>query len=477
MTRSFSIHIHLAVALLLGGVASSVLAAAARPNIVYLLADDAGIGDFGCYGQKLLKTPHVDRLAAGGMRFTNAYCGSMVCAPSRCALLTGKHPGHGTVRGNWEVYPEGQFPLMPRETGDITVAQVLQQAGYATGDCGKWGLGAPDSGAAPNDKGFDFFYGYNCQRHAHRYFTDYLYRNRERVDIPQSPTHRVYSPDLITAESLDFIRRNRDRPFFLYCSWTLPHGPYLADQVPNLDAYQKSGWPEERRIYAAMLERLDADVGRVLDLLRELHLEDNTLVIFTSDNGAGGETANNQFFGSAGGLRGAKGTLWEGGLRAPMIVRWPGHVPAGAVNDFVTAFWDFLPTAAELAGAKVPPRVDGISIVPTLSGKTQPPAAYLYWEAPQQNVLTKAARLGQWKGYQPAAGAPVQLYDLGNDRAEEHDVAAAHPDVREQIEAIMVAAHSEVKIPPKPDPRIWQKYREDNRKLDALLGLPAQRDK
>jgi len=414
----------------------------AKPNIVFLLADDLGMGDVGCYGQKLLKTPNIDRLAAEGTRFTNAYCGSMVCAPSRCALMTSRHMGHATIRNNWEVYPEGQAPL---KASDRTVATVLKQAGYTTGICGKWGLGAPGSGSAPNDKGFDFFFGYNCQRHAHRFYTDYLYRNTERIEIAQSPERRIYAQDLIAQQSLNFIRENKDRPFYLFCAWTVPHGPYRTDQVPSLDAYKDTGWTDTQKVYAAMVERLDGDVGRVLALLKELGLEQNTLVIFSSDNGAGGGPQNNERFGSTAGMRGTKATLWEGGIRVPMIARWPGHVAAGRTCDFATAFWDFLPTAAELAGTPVPEGIDGISIVPTLLGKPQPPHEYLYWEQPQGKKLTKAVRMGDWKGYQADAGKPIELYDLKANPQEDKakNVAAEHPEVLKKIEAIMAKAHTE----------------------------------
>jgi len=384
--------------------------------------------------------------------------------------------GHATVRNNWEVYPEGQRPL---KADDVTVAQVLKQAGYATGICGKWGLGAPGSGSAPNDKGFDFFFGYNCQRHAHRYYTDYLYRNTQRVPIARSAQRRVYAQDLIAQESLDFIRRNKDRPFYLFCAWTLPHGPYRTDQVPSLEAYKDTGWTDVQKVYAAMMERLDSDVGRLLAQLKDLGIEKDTLVIFASDNGAGGGPANDDRFGSQAGLRATKGTLWEGGIRVPMIARWPGHVPAGRTSHFVTAFYDFLPTAAELARAKVPPGVDGISIVPVLLGKEQKPHDYLYWENPQGAKLAKAVRMGAWKGYQAAAGkargaglsqpVSLELHDLASDRAETKNVAADHPDVVKKIEAIMRQAHTDTEIPAKPDPRIWKKYQEDNRKLDALF--------
>jgi len=442
---------------------ASAAAAAERPNIIFILADDLGMGDLGYCGQKLIKTSNIDRLAREGLRFTDAYSGASVCAPSRCALMTGRHMGHATVRGNWEVYPEGQWPLKP---GEATVATVLHQAGYATAICGKWGLGGPGSGSAPNDKGFGLFFGYNCQRHAHRFYTDYLYRNAQRVEIDQTPERRINAHHLIASESLDFIRQNKDRPFFLFCAWTLPHGPYNLGQVPGVNAYENTSWTDAQKVYAAMVERFDADVGRVLGTLAELGIDRKTLVVFASDNGAGGGTQNIERFGSTAGMRGTKGTLWEGGIRVPMVARWTGRVPAGKTSDFPTAFWDFLPTAADLAGVSPPPAIDGISIVPTLLGQPQKPREYLYWE--QGGKPAKAVRMGTWKGFQSGPGKPLELYDLKSDRAETANVAADHPQVVKRIEAIMAEAHTDTEIP-KGDPRIWKKYQEDNKKLDARL--------
>ncbi|NLX96377.1 MAG: arylsulfatase [Rhodopirellula sp.] len=436
-----------------------------RPNIVLILADDLGMGDLGCYGQRQLKTPNIDRLAAEGMRFSSAYSGASVCAPSRCSLMTGRHMGHATVRGNWEVYPEGQAPL---KQGEATVAMLLKQAGYATGICGKWGLGGPGSGSEPNNKGFDFFFGYNCQRHAHRYLTDHLYRNGERIDIEQKPGRRVYSQKLIAEESLKFIRENRQRPFFLFCAWTVPHGIWRIDQVPSVEAYADSGWSDAQKVYAAMVEGLDSDVGRVLETLKQLRIDRKTLVLFASDNGGvGAEIADR--FGSHAGMRGAKGQLWEGGIRVPMLARWPGRVPAGRTCDWPTAFWDFLPTAAELAEAPLPPNVDGVSIVPALLGEEPPSRPPLYWEQIARNQVAKAVRVDHWKGHHPAPDQPIELYDLANDAAETTDVASEHPQAVARIEAIMAASRTEIEIP-KPDPRVWEKYREDNQKLDAMLG-------
>lgn len=446
---------------------AAAFGATRRPNIVFILADDMGVGDLGCYGQKVLKTPNIDRLAAEGLRFTNAYAGAMVCAPSRGTLMTGYHLGHATIRNNWEVFPEGQFPLAAR---DVTVASVLRKAGYRTGIFGKWGMGGPGSGSAPVDKGFDSFYGYNCQRHAHRFYVDYLWRNGAKEPIAQSPSRRVYAQDLIADASLQFIRENRDKPFFLFCAWTVPHGPYNVSNVPDIAKYKDMDWKDGEKVYATMMDRLDSDVGRVMGLLKELGLDSNTLVLFASDNGPGGGPANNARFGSQAGLREIKGTLREGGLRSPLIARWPGKVPSGRVTDFATAFWDFLPTAAELAGSSAPKGIDGISIVPTLLGKKQTAHPYLYWEQLTPAKLTRAVRMGQWKAFQAAVGAPVELYDLASDPAEARDVAAGHPEVVKKVEKILAEARTEVTIPPV-DPRVREKYIEDNKRLDALLGF------
>lgn len=435
-----------------------------KPNIVLILADDLGMGDLGCYGQKLLKTPNIDKLAAEGLRFTDAYAGAMVCAPSRCTLMTGYHLGHATVRDNWEVYPEGQYPLAAR---DVTVGSVLKAAGYATGICGKWGLGGPDSAAAPNKKGFDLFYGYNCQRHAHRFFTDYVWHNTERVPLELSKTKRIYTQDLIADQSLRFIRDNAKRPFFLFCAWTVPHGPYTVNNVPSIAKYAGTGWKDNEKVYAAMVERLDSDVGRVMATLKELGLDNNTLVIFASDNGAGGGAGNNARFGSQAGLREVKGTLREGGIRVPMIARLPGKVPAGKTTDFPTAFWDFLPTMAEFGGASAPKGIDGVSILPVLMGKSQKQHA-LYWERRAQKKLTQVVRSEKWKGYREDPSLPMELYDLKADRAEQNNVAAANPAVVEKLKKMMDSSRVDV-TPPSPDPRIWEKYKTDNARLDAML--------
>jgi arylsulfatase A-like enzyme len=417
-----------------------------RPNIIFILADDLGYGDVGCYGQKKIKTPNIDRLAAQGMRFTQFYAGSTACAPSRCALMTGKHSGHGTVRGN---------ALVPLRPADTTVAAILKAAGYVTGLIGKWGLGEPDTTGAPNRQGFDYFFGYLNQHHAHNYYPDYLWRNGQKVSFPGNvvkggvATKRTtYSHDLFADEALKFIEKNQAMPFFLYLAFTTPHANNEAGkqgmEVPDDAPYSAEPWPQAQKNHAAMITRMDRDIGRVMDLLRRVGIDDNTIVFFASDNGPHREGgADPAFFRSSGPLRGFKRSLHEGGVRVPMIVRWPGHVPAGKTSDQVWAFWDFLPTAAELAGAKTPPGLDGISAVPTLLGKGQQKQhEFLYWEF-HEGGFKQAVRTGDWKAVRERPGGPLELYDLKTDLGEEHDVAAAHPDVVARIEAYLRTARTD----------------------------------
>ncbi len=431
-----------------------------RPNIVLIVADDLGYGDLGSYGQKNIQTPVLDRMAREGMRFTNHYAGSTVCAPSRCALMTGYHTGHAVVRGNREIKPMGQHPL-PDET--VTVAEVLEQAGYRTGLIGKWGLGGPGSGGEPNRQGFDYFFGYLCQRHAHNYYPEFLFRNTERVpleNVVAEPKRedgagvavkRVqYSADLIAQEALDFIDRNKDRPFFLVWTATLPHANNEAGdkgmEVPDYGIYADKDWPEPQKGHAAMITRLDRDVGRLLERLDELGLAERTLVLFTSDNGPHREGGNDpEFNDSNGPLRGIKRDLYEGGIRVPLIVRWPGKVAAGTVSDHVCAFWDYLPTFAELAGVSAPEGIDGISFAPTLLGEPerQRQHDFLYWEFHEGKASKQAVRMGKWKAVRPSPSEPLELYDLSSDIGEEHNVAAEHPDVVAKIEAYLKTARTE----------------------------------
>ncbi len=432
---------------------SSLASAADKPNLIYIMVDDLGYGDLGCYGQQRIKTPCLDQMAAEGMRFTDHYAGNTVCAPSRCSLMTGLHPGHGYVRGNKEIKPMGQLPL---PEGMVTVARLLQADGYRTALIGKWGLGGPDSVGHPNQQGFDYFFGYLCQRHAHNYYPEFLFRNSERVPLnnkvaqPREDGAGVaterndYSHDFFVADALQFLEDNKDGPFFLYLAMTIPHANNEAGkkgmEVPSLGDYADLDWPEAQKGHAAMISRMDGDVGLLLLRLKELGIEDKTLVLFTSDNGPHREGGNDPDFNDSNGpLRGIKRDLYEGGIRVPLIARWPGRVKADTTTGHISAFWDFLPTACDLAGISVPKNIDGISYLPTLLGHTdaQKEHDYLYWEFKNQ----RAVRMGKWKAIQKSPKAAVELYDLDTDLGETKDVAAAHPDVVKKVEADFKEAH------------------------------------
>lgn len=421
------------------GIGASGLSAAAepaKPNIIFILADDSGHGEFGCYGGTSIPTPHIDRLATEGMRFTHAYSGSAVCAPTRCVLMTGLHPGHILRRSN-----QSKIGLLALEPGTMTVARLLREAGYATGGFGKWGLGNEGTTGAAERQGFDLFYGYYDQVHAHSYFPDELTRNGVRERLPGNANGKgsQYAHDLIEAETLGFIERGAQsgKPFFCYAAWTLPHGKF---EIPSYAEFADKPWPEPVKIHAAMIARLDAGVGRVLAKLRQLGIDRNTLVIFTSDNGADGP--GRETFNATGGLRGHKRHLYEGGIRAPFLARWPGRIAPGSTSDLLTSHVDFLATAAEIAGVKAP-RTDGTSILPTLLGRPQAVRhEFLYWEIYEGPApFQQAVRLDRWKGYRTATKAPLELYDLAADPAETRNVAAKHPAEVRQIEAIMAREH------------------------------------
>lgn len=444
------------------------VSAAPRPNIIFILADDLGYGDLGVYGQKLIKTPNLDRMAAEGVRFTQFYAGTAVCAPSRSALMTGQHTGHTYIRGNRRVEPEGQQPL---PDSVVTMAEILQQAGYATAAFGKWGLGPVGSPGDPNKQGFDRFYGYNCQTLAHRYYPNHLWNNGQKIVLEGNENltrQKQYAPDLIQQQALEFVKASDARkPFFLFLPYILPHAELL---VPNdsILAYYKGKFPEKpyqgidygskatgggyasqeypRATYAAMVTRLDLYVGQLLKVLKEKGLDQNTLVIFSSDNGphheGGGDPA---FFNSNSGFRGFKRDLYEGGIREPMIARWPGTLKAGTQNDFIGAFWDLLPTFAELAGAKPPTGIDGLSFLPALTGKgTQKQHDFLYWEF-HENGGRQAIRQGNWKAVRlnvnTSPNGQVELYDLAKDPGETANLAAKHPDKARQLAQLMSQSH------------------------------------
>jgi arylsulfatase A-like enzyme len=411
-----------------------------RPNIIFILADDLGYGELGCYGQKRIRTPNLDRMAVQGMRFSQCYAGSTVCAPSRCALMTGRHTGHCTVRGN---------ALVPLRRDDVTVAESLKKSGYATALVGKWGLGEPGTTGLPNRKGFDYFFGYLNQAHAHNYYPDYLWKNQDKFPLEGNVVkdgvasqRAQYSHDLFTREALQFVQQHRDAPFFLYLAYTIPHANNERGQaegngmeVPSDAPYTNQPWPQVEKNHAAMITRLDADIGKLLALLKELGLDGNTVVFFSSDNGPHKEGGHDpKFFRSSGPLRGSKRDLYEGGIRVPMIVRWPGRIRAGAVSKQVWAFWDFLPTALELAEKELPPGIDGISQVATLLGKgEQKQHDFLYWEFHERG-FQQAVRMGDWKAVRLKSGSPLGLYDLTKDVGESRNLAAERPDVVARIE-------------------------------------------
>ncbi len=450
--------------LLIAAACSLSAPAATTPNIILIMADDLGYGDLGCYGQKLIQTPNLDRMAAEGMRFTQFYAGSTVCAPSRCVLMTGKHTGHCSVRGNAGGAKQALLP------GETTIAEALKGAGFATALIGKWGIGDFEPGgehAVPTREGFDYFFGYANQHHAHNYYPDVLFRNEERVPLRNgvqaapgatfktftsgAATNRLdYSHDLFAKEALDWVRGQAAKPFFLYLALTLPHANnegtrMFGDgaEVPDYGIYTDRDWPKQDKGQAAMITRLDKDVGRLLDLLKERGMAENTLVIFTSDNGPHNEAGHNpQRFNPSGPLTGMKRSLTEGGIRVPMIAWWPGTVKADAVSEHVGYGGDFFATACELAGANLPIGLDSISFAPTLTGQgPQAQHEYLYWEFYEQGSR-QAVRFGDWKAIrEPMFTGPVKLYDLKEDLAEQHDRAATEPEVRAQAIQFLDKAH------------------------------------
>lgn len=425
---------------------------ATRPNIVFIMADDLGYGHLGCYGQEHIKTPHIDRMAEEGTRFTQFYAGHCVCAPSRSTLMTGYHTGHTSVRVNG-----GGSPLLPE---DVTIAEVLKSAGYATGGFGKWGLGDDGTTGVPYEQGFDRFFGYLHQVHAHFYYPYFLWDNDKKYLLSENDGQRrnQYSHDVIVDEALGFLRQNHKGPFFLYMPITIPHFELLVpedsmgeyrDKFPEPTEYKSEHYasqPTPRTALAAMITRMDRDVSRVFDLIQELGIDDNTIVFFTSDNG--GYRLAEEFFHGNGGLRGGKGEFYEGGLRVPLIVRWPGKVAAGVTDDLVWAFWDIMPTLAELAGAKCPQGIDGISFAPRLLGREQQiPDRLLYWEKIRQNRAdlppwSVAARKGKWKAVRNRPSLPIELFDLSSDQAEESDVAKENPQIVAQMRELLKDAHT-----------------------------------
>lgn len=407
--------------------------AADKPNIIFVLCDDLAQGDLGCYGQTKIKTPHLDRIAREGTRFTQGYTGTSVCAPARASLMTGLHMGHCPIRANRATKPEGQKPLPPNT---YTVARLLKDNGYATACCGKWGLGMFHTSGSPLKVGFDHFFGYNCQAHAHSYFPTYLYRDDKRFELDG----KIYAQNLIADDTLVWVKANKDRPFFLYYALTLPHGKY---EIDDLGEYGRTDWTPQQKNYAAMVTRMDRDIGRLMHLLKELKLDEKTVVFVSGDNGSAfaPNSLNGKFFAQANGLRGHKRGMYEGGLRQASMVRWPGKVPAGKVRDEPWAFWDFLPTCAELIGAKLPASVktDGLSLVSFLKGGPAPRREAFYWELHEGGGSIQAVRFGDWKAVKNGPSAAIELYDLKNDPGERANLAADKPELVKKAAGLLAS--------------------------------------
>ena len=424
------------------------------PNIVYIMADDLGIGDLGCYGQQQIKTPCIDGLARNGMMFMRHYSGSSISAPSRCTLLTGKHTGHAAIRGNKPVtLADGEKYDTPLPAKEVTVAKLLKQKNYRTACIGKWGMGGPDSEGHPNRHGFDYFYGYLGQGHAHSYYPPFLFENNEKIMLEK----KHYSHNLIVEKALDFIDKNAEHPFFLYFSPTIPHAE-LAVPEENMQQYggqfqekpfaggHYCAQPKPRAAYAAMVTLLDTNVGQIIELLKRKGVYENTIIIFTSDNGVHKEGGHDpEYFNSNAGLRGIKRDFYEGGIRTPFIVEWPGMIAPGSRNQHVSAFWDFLPTVCDITGISTPHDIDGISYLPVLKGLEQPEHDYLYYEFYEKQG-TQAVIQDDWKLISLQVNAPkkthYELYNLKTDPKEQHNVAVLHPDRVEQLKALIKQAHT-----------------------------------
>ncbi|MFZ9938551.1 MAG: arylsulfatase [Luteolibacter sp.] len=415
-----------------------------KPNFIFILSDDIAQGDLGCYGQKLIRTPRLDEMAAQGTRFMQGYCGTTVCAPSRASFMTGRHSGHCPIRGNYEMPPEGQLPL-PAET--VTIAEVAKAAGYATGVFGKWGMGFFDTTGSPLKQGFDRFFGYNCQRHAHSYFPTYLYDNHQSFLLPGNDGRGIgqtYAQELIQQETVRWLRANGKRPFFLFYAITLPHGRH---EIDDFGIYRDKPWTDEQKSYAAQVTRVDSDVGELLDTLRELGVEKNTLVVFSGDNGSSfpADSAIGKLFQqTANGLRGFKRGMYEGALRQAAIAWWPGTVPAGRVDDQPWAFWDLMPTFTALSGATPPSgyQTAGHSLVNHFKGGQAPRRDFFYWELHERSGPIQAARFGHWKAVRNGIEKPVEIYDLDGDSGETRNLAADRPELVKRAKTIFAQARS-----------------------------------
>ncbi len=419
----------------------------ARPNFIFVLSDDIAQGDLGCYGQKLIQTPRLDRMAAEGTRYLQAYCGTSVCAPSRSSFFTGLHTGHCPVRGNYEVPPEGQLPL-PDKT--VTIAEVAKSANYATATFGKWGMGFFDSSGSPFNQGVDHFFGYNCQRHAHSYFPTYLFDDAQPFVLPGNDGQKIgktYAQELIQNDMIKWVRAHAAEPFMMLYAITLPHGRH---EIDDYGIYKNKPWSVRQKSYAAQVTRIDSDMGELVDTLRQLGIADNTLIVFSGDNGSSFSPQSEigkRFNQASNGLRGFKRGMYEGALRQAAFAWWPGVVPAGRVDAQPWAFWDLMPTFVELSGAKPPKgyETDGRSLVGYLKGGDAPRRDYFYWELHRGDKPVQAARFGDWKAVRNGINKQIEIYDLINDSAESKNLASSRPDLVKKAQNILNAAH-------RPDP-------------------------
>jgi len=420
------------------------------PNLIYIMADDLGYGDLGCFGQKTIKTPNLDKMASEGIRFTSYYAGNTVCRPSRLSLWTGKHMGHTPISSN------ANYHFKP---SDITVSELLKSRGYATGGVGKWAMGGIGTTGHPNKNGFDFWFGYLDQGQAHNYYPNHLWKNTEKIILKGnvltgevkdrgrvSKKRTTYSHDLLTTQAMKFIRNHKDTPFLLHVHWTIPHANNEGGratgngmEVPDYGLYAKEKWPNTKKGAAAMITRMDKDVGEIIKLLKELDIQNETMIFFTSDNGPHSEGGHkHETFNANGPLRGYKRDLYEGGIRVPGIAYWPNKIKSGTVSDQPLAFWDWLPTACELAGITPPAKLDGLSFAPTLLGKSdqQEMHPYLFWKYGNKTAIRKQ----EWKAVRNAQNKGMELYNLNTDIGETKNLSAQYPDKIRELEKLMEEA-------------------------------------
>ncbi|MBT8037420.1 MAG: arylsulfatase [Verrucomicrobiae bacterium] len=449
-------------------------ASAKKPNFIFILSDDVAQGDLGVYGQKLIKTPNLDRLANEGTRYTQAYCGTTVCAPCRTSFYTGLHSGNSPVRGNYAMIPEGQYPI---PDGIVTVGEIAKAAGYQTATFGKWGMGFFDTEGAPKKQGMDHFFGYNCQRHAHSYFPTYLYNDSQPVTLPGNNGRDVgetYAQEIIQRDMVHWLKQNGKNPFFMFYAFTIPHGRY---EIDDFGIYADKPWSDKQKAYAAMVTRLDSDVGELVDTLKELGVAENTLIVFGGDNGSSfdpnsdiGKLFNQTMDGK---LRGFKRGMYEGALRQASFAWWPGTVPAGRVTDEPWAYWDLMPTFLDMTGTTTPEgyRTDGHSLLDFLKGGPAPKRDYFYWEIHEGGGAKCAARWDDWKAVSTHPDKPIEIYNLAKDPGEKNNLANEHPELIKHAKEIFDDAHT-----PNLDWPLDRRTEKQNKLSREAWKIKRQRD-